>query len=146
MDTNAIAKLLVLLVLASMALMVGFWMWWNRRRARILEGPLAIATVTAFVQRLAGRGVPVNETALRFTTETRKTADVHLIAPRGTRTYKVGEQVQVRHDPADPQRFLIVGDDHAHRRARLVVSIALATDAVILVAIGLYLAGAIDPR
>jgi hypothetical protein len=146
MVADDIVKLFALFVIASMTIIVGFWMWWNRRRARILEGPLAIATVTAFVERLAGKGVPVNETRLRFTTATRQAVDVHLIAPRRTRTYKVGEQVQLRHDPADPQRFLIVGDDHAHRRTRLVVSIALATDAVLLVLIGLVLAGLIDLR
>ena len=146
MAGNDIVKLLGLLVVASMGLMLAFLAWWNRRRARILEGPLAIATVTTFRERLAGKGVPVNETGLRFTTATRRTIDVHLVAPRRTRTYKVGEQVQLRHDPADPQRFLIVGDDHAHRRTVLVVWMALATDAIILVLIGLYLAGVIDPR
>jgi hypothetical protein len=146
MAGNDIVKLIGLLIVASMGLVLGFMAWWNRRRARILEGPLAIAVVTAFQQRLAGRGVPVNETSLRFTTATRKTVDVHLIAPRRSRTYKVGEQVQLRHDPADPRRFLIVGDDPAHGRAVLVVSFAFAADAIILVLIGLYLAGVIDPR
>ena len=146
MDGNDIVRLLVGVVLASMGAMLGFWMWWNRRRARILEGPLAIATVTAFRERLAGKGVPVNETAFRFTTATRETVDVHLVAPRRSRTYQVGEQVQLRHDPAEPQRFLVLGDDHAHRRARLVVSVALATDAIVLAGLCLYLAGVIDPR
>jgi len=146
MDGNDIVRLLVLIVLASMGLITGLWIWWNRRRARILEGPLAIATVTAFRERLAGRGVPVNETALRFTTATRETVDVFLIAPRRTRTYQVGEQVQLRHDPADPRRFLVLGDDPAHRQARLVVAAAFATDAIILVGLVLYLAGVIDPR
>lgn len=146
MAGNDIVKLLALLTAASMGLMLAFLAWWNRRRARILEGPLAIATVTAFRERLAGKGVAVNETSLRFTTATRKNVDVHLVAPRRTRAYRVGEQVHLRHDPADPQRFLIVGDDHAHRRAVVAVSIALAIDAIILVLIGLYLADVIDPR
>ena len=146
MDAHDLVTLLALFVLASMAITLGAFAWWNRRRARILEGPLAIATVIAFQERFAGKGVPVNETRLRFTTATRRTVDVHLLAPRGSTTYAVGQQVPLRHDPADPQRFLIVGDDHAHRRARLVVAIAVATDAVLLVLIGLYLAGAIDLR
>ena len=146
MVAHDIVKLLALLIVASMGLVVGFWIRWKRRRARILEGPLAIATVTTFRERVAGKGVPVKETGLRFTTATRQTVDVHLVAPRSTRSYEVGEQVRLRHDPADPQRFLIAGDDHAHRRARRVVSFALATDAIILVGLLLYLAGLIDPR
>jgi hypothetical protein len=146
MVANDIVNLLALVILASMGLMVGFWIWWNRRRARVLEGPLVIATVTTFQERLVGKGVPVKQTGLRFTTATRQTVDVHLVEPRSTRTYKVGEQVQLRHDPADPRRFLLAGDDHAHRRARLVVSLALATDAIILVGVVLYLAGVIDLR
>jgi hypothetical protein len=111
-----------------------------------LEGPLAIATVTGFAQRFAGKGVPVNEDApalhdprrgRRWTCTCRARAQ-----PRRTR-WAAGA---LRHDPADPQRFLIVGDDHAHRRAPLVVAVALATDALILVLIGLYLAGVIDLR
>ena len=146
MDAHDLVKLLALFVLASMAIALGAFAWSNRRRARILEGPLAVATVTGFEQRFAGKGVPVNETRLRFTTATRQTVAVHLLAPRRSRAYAVGQQVPLRHDPADPQRFLIVGDDHAHRRARLVVAVAVATDAILLVLIGLYLAGAIDLR
>ncbi|MCE9659642.1 MAG: DUF3592 domain-containing protein [Burkholderiales bacterium] len=146
MTSNDIVRLLALGIVVCMGLTVAIYVWSGRRRARILEGPLAIATVTSFQQRLAGKGVPVNETGLRFSTATRQTVNVHLIAPRRSRTYRVGEQVQLRHEPARPERFLIVGDDHAQKRVRLVVTIALATDAVLLLLIGLYQAGVIDPR
>jgi len=146
MNAHDLVKLLALVVLASMAVTLGAFVWSKRRRARVLEGPLAIATVTTFRERFAGKGVPVKETGLRFTTATRQTVDVHLLAPRRTRSYKVGEQVSLRHDPDDPQRFLIVGDDHAHRRTTLVVGFALAIDAILLVLIALYLAGVIDLR
>ncbi len=146
MTANDIVKLLALGTVVCMGLTFAFYAGWKRRRARILEGPLVIATVTSFQERLAGKGVPVNETGLRFSTATRQAIDVHLVAPRRTRKYKVGEQVHVRHDPTRPTRFLIVGDDHAHDRARLVVTIALVADAIVLVVLGLFLAGVIEPR
>jgi len=146
MTSNDIVKLLAAGIVVAMLTVLGFYAVAQRRRERILAGPLALATVTSFREALAGKGVSVNETGLRFQTATRQTVDVHLIAPRRTRKYAVGEQVHLRHDPADPKRFLVVGDDHAHARLRLVIGIALATDAILLVVIGLYLAGLINPR